>query len=191
MKKLIHPIATLFIAAIGLTSCSEDVDPDPCASRNIALTATITPAHEGQSDGKIVVSASGSSGFSYSINGGDFQASATFDGLAAGNYTIAARDKDDCTASQQFTVQENGSSAVSYASQIRPIIENVCWNCHKESGQAGFAAVDLSTDAKVKENAVSINTEVQAGRMPKNGTLSADQKAAIQAWVDAGAPIDN
>lgn len=176
----------------ALAACSEDgADPDPCASRSISLTASITDAHQGESDGSIIASAGGSSGFTYSIDGSGFQSSATFDGLAAGTYTVTAKDQDDCTTSQEFTVGELSAAQVSYSAQIKPIIENVCWNCHKEAGQPGFPHADLSTAEKVKENAVRINDAVQEGRMPKGGSLSDDQKAAIAAWVAEGAPINN
>lgn len=191
MKTSSYAIRLLLTAPLWLAACSEDnADPDPCASRNISITASLTGAHEGESDGSITADASGSSGFTYSIDGTNFQSSPVFDGLAAGDYTITARDQDDCTSSQEFTVEELATE-VSYSTQVKPIIENVCWNCHKQAGQSGFPHADLSTDAKVKENATRINTQVQAGLMPKGGSLSDDQKAAIAAWVAAGAPIDN
>lgn len=177
---------------VWMIACSSDKDDlDPCASTHISLSASITSAGEGQDNGSITVSASGSEGFTYSINGSDFQSSATFAGLAAGNYTIRVRDRNNCSEQRIVTVDELSGTPVSYAAQIRPIIENVCWNCHQQAGQQGFPHADLSTDAKVKENATRINTEVQAGRMPKGGSLSAAEKTAIAAWVAAGAPIDN
>lgn len=195
MRTLVYS-ARLFATRLVLTTplwlggCTED-DADPCASRNISLTASITDAHEGESDGSIVVSASGSSNFTFSIDGSDFQTSTSFGGLAAGAYTITVRDRDNCSASQEFTVNELVPSQISFSGEIKPIIESACWACHKSEGQAGFARADLSTDEKIKENATRINTEVQAGRMPMNGTLSAAEKAAIAAWVAEGAPINN
>lgn len=185
-----YAVSLLFTAPLWLGACSED-DADPCASRNISLTASITNAHEGESDGSITASAGGSNGFTFSIDGNNFQSSPTFAGLAAGTYTVTAKDGETCTASQQFTVDELADSQVSYAAQIRPIIENVCRNCHQQAGQPGFPHADLSTDEKVKANASRINTEVQAGRMPKGGSLSSAEKSAIAAWVAEGAPVNN
>lgn len=192
MKKSLYAVRLLLAVPLLLGACSEDdADPDPCAMRNISLTASITDAHEGEDDGSITASASGSQGFTFSIDGSNFQSSPSFDGLAAGTYTVTARDQDNCSASEEFTVDELSGTQVSYSAQIKPIIENACWGCHREAGQAGFPQADLSTDEKIKENAARINNAVQEGRMPKGGSLNVDQKAAIAAWVAEGAPINN
>ncbi|MFS8615309.1 MAG: hypothetical protein FWJ85_00690 [Solitalea sp.] len=192
MRTSLYATNVLLSLTLWMTACSEDdAGMDPCASTSISLSANITGAHEGENDGSIAASASGSQGFTFSLAGGDFQSSGTFSGLAAGTYTITAKDQNDCTAQQTFTVPELSTPNVSYNAEIRPIIENVCWNCHKQAGQAGFPHADLSTPEKVQENATRINTEVQAGRMPKVGSLTSAEKSAIAAWVEAGAPIDN
>src|SRR3546814_10166051 len=72
------------------------------------------------------------------IYGGSYQPSSTFGSLAAGTYTITVKDKDDCTISQDFTVDELSPATVSYSARIKPIIETVCRNCHKQAGQPGF-----------------------------------------------------
>ncbi len=70
---------------------------NPCAGVTIVVTATKTDPTTGQSNGSITASATGSTGFTYSINGTTFQASPTFTGLATGNYTVTAKNANGCT----------------------------------------------------------------------------------------------
>jgi hypothetical protein len=79
--------------------------PNPCAGVTIIVTATIVNPTIGNNIGSITAIASGgTSGFTYSINGGVFQASGTFSNLGAGNYTITAKNASGCTGSAVFTL---------------------------------------------------------------------------------------
>lgn len=69
------------------------------------LVSSIDPSCAGVNDGEIVVSAAGATApYQYAIDGINFQASATFTGLAAGNYTITARDANNCTITTAATL---------------------------------------------------------------------------------------
>ncbi len=83
-----------------LFSCSKPgVTAVDCSTKNITVTATTSmTSSPASSDGSINASATGSSGFTYSIAGGTFQSSGTFSGLTAGSYLITAKDADNCTA---------------------------------------------------------------------------------------------
>jgi SprB repeat len=70
---------------------------NPCAGITVAVTATVTQPTTGQSNGSITASAVGGTGFTYSLNNGTFQTSGTFSNLAAGNYTITAKNSNGCT----------------------------------------------------------------------------------------------
>ena len=93
-------------------SCSKnggDEPPaDPCAGKNIVITATATDASSA-ANGSITITATGSTGFTYSLNNGAFGNSATFANLAAGDYTVNVRDGDGCTRST--TVRINTADA--------------------------------------------------------------------------------
>ena len=79
--------------------------PNPCAGITIVVTATLTnPTAPGATNGRIVASASGSTGFTFSINGGVFQASGTFNNLGAGTYAIVAKDLNGCSGTASFTL---------------------------------------------------------------------------------------
>ncbi len=79
--------------------------PDPCAGVTVAVTATTTnPSGPAATNGAISASATGGSGFTYSINGSAFQSTGNFTGLAAGAYTITAKNSSGCTGTASFTL---------------------------------------------------------------------------------------
>lgn len=92
--------------AEGCTGSASFTVTDPCTAKNITITATIVNAGLGLSNGSIAATAAGSTGFTYQLNTGAFQASGTFTGLAIGTYTVTAKDADGCTKSQSFTVND-------------------------------------------------------------------------------------
>jgi len=104
----------LFVSAI-IYACSKGGDeptPSPCTGVTISVTATVTGADVGVNNGSIAASASGGSGaVTYSIDGGAFQASGTFNGLAKGNHTVTAKDNRGCTGSASFAVNETNACA--------------------------------------------------------------------------------
>jgi len=72
------------------------------------MTATVTDAACGQSDGQIVASATNGTGpYEYSIDGLNFQSSGTFTGLPAGNYTIWVHDLGGTLVSTTAVVMNN------------------------------------------------------------------------------------
>jgi hypothetical protein len=77
---------------------------DPCAGVAISVTATKVDPTAGLSNGSITATATGSTGFTYSINNGAFQASSTFSNLAAGTYTITAQNANGCVGTVQITL---------------------------------------------------------------------------------------
>jgi hypothetical protein len=111
MKKLTTIIILAFASAILLfTACSKGggtvaPPPNPCAGITIVVAATVTPTtNTTTANGSIAASASGSSGFTFSINSGAFQSNGSFTNLAVGSYTITAKDANGCTGSASFNV---------------------------------------------------------------------------------------
>jgi hypothetical protein len=104
--------AFFVLGLLAINSCGGKGDnpppptPNPCAGITITVAATVTNTTTGASVGAINATASGSSSFTYNINGGAFQASGNFTGLAAGTYTISAKNADGCTGSGTFTVND-------------------------------------------------------------------------------------
>lgn len=96
---------------IVIYSCSKGgssgggTPPNPCSSVTITVTAvTANPTTVGGTNGSITATGAGSTGFTYSINGGAFQSTGNFAGLAAGSYTIVAKDGNGCSGSSSFTL---------------------------------------------------------------------------------------
>lgn len=72
---------------------------NPCTGLTMIVNGAVTnPATTLTSNGGIAASASGGeSPYTYSLNSGTFQSSATFSSLGVGFYTITAKDANGCT----------------------------------------------------------------------------------------------
>jgi large repetitive protein len=71
---------------------------EPTTAVTVSLQSKSNVSCFGLSNGSILVTASGGTGtITYSKDGTNFQASASFTGLAPGNYTITAKDANNCT----------------------------------------------------------------------------------------------
>lgn len=110
MKKIFSLITFLSLSFILLyTACSKSgttpPPSNPCAGVVITVTGTTTATSTPTAaNGSITATASGSTGFTYSLNGGTAQASGTFSGLTAGSYVVTAKDANGCSGSQTFSV---------------------------------------------------------------------------------------
>lgn len=101
--------ADYMIVAKNSWGCTDTINVtvgsyNPCAGITIAVTATKTDATAGQSNGAISASATGGTGFTYSLNNGAFQSSGSFTGLAAGNYTVTAKNSNGCSGTASVTI---------------------------------------------------------------------------------------
>jgi GH24 family phage-related lysozyme (muramidase) len=101
-------VAFMLSALLIINGCGKGGDtpppPNPCAGKTITVTASITNTPTGQSTGSITATGAGSTNFTYQLGNGAFQASGVFNGLAAGPYSITAKDADGCTGTSSFTV---------------------------------------------------------------------------------------
>lgn len=78
------------------------------------------------------------------------------------------------------------TNAISYSSQIVPILNSACTGCHNSSGSAH----DLTTHSAVQVDALAgtLYNDVFSGAMPQGGSKLSDcDIAKIKKWVDAGA----
>ncbi len=71
----------------------------------------------------------------------------------------------------------------SFATDIQPIIDSKCIQCHNGSVQTP----DLRTYQGVKNNAAKVKDLTAARIMPKQGSLSSQQIEMIGCWVEMGA----
>jgi len=87
----------------------------------VNVSGSSNPACFGTATGSITVSATGGVGtFTYSIDGVNFGSSATFGNLAAGSYTITARDGNGCDATTIATLTDPPLVAIQSLSSADP-----------------------------------------------------------------------
>jgi hypothetical protein len=98
----------------GVGNGGGSVNSNPCSGIIITIDAIITnPSAPGAADGSIKATATGGTGIVFSINGGVFQSLGSFENLAAGTYTISAKNGNNCSGSKSFTlVSQNSCSGV-------------------------------------------------------------------------------
>ncbi|MFT6828876.1 MAG: hypothetical protein ACJAZV_002170 [Roseivirga sp.] len=183
----------LLLITILIYACGggTETEPDPCSIPiNLVINGQQNSA-AGQSTGSfVVVATGGNGGFQYQLNNGSFQSTGTFNGVAAGSYTVTVRDNQQCSQTIQVTVNENPPSATpSFANVVFPIMQTFCATsgCHVSGGSAPFIIAGYDD---VEPRAAIIKSRVASRTMPSAGSpaLSNDQIASIVAWVDGGAP---
>ncbi|WP_343636856.1 choice-of-anchor L domain-containing protein, partial [Fluviicola sp.] len=80
--------------------------------------SAIAPATCGSNTGSVTVAATGGTApYSYTLNGGASQASATFNGLAAGTYNVVVTDNRGCTKNLSITIVATNAPIASIQSQ--------------------------------------------------------------------------
>ncbi len=106
----------MLAGSLCLFACSSEDEPavDPCQSNTLNIGAiTATAAGCNQETGSLVVNATGGTQpLQYSINGGAYQTSNTFNNLAAGDYTVTVKDANNCQASSEQSVTEESTMEV-------------------------------------------------------------------------------
>lgn len=80
-------------------------------------------------------------------------------------------------------------TTVSYSATIRPLIDNNCMPCHNGDGKTPFAP-NLTTYQAVESVSLLVKALTQSRVMPKEGSLTNAEIAAIKCWVDNGS-LDN
>lgn len=104
-----------------LMACTKDSGPiDTCAGKTINLTATSTfCSGMATSDGSISATATGSTGFVYSLNNGPFQADGKFNNLTIGNYEITAKDGNGCIEKATFEVSSAACPVLTFITNVQ------------------------------------------------------------------------
>ncbi len=168
---------------IGILSPSPSID-NP-TSTLIAQAIDASNDTECLTDnGTFTITASGGvAPYTYKKGNGLFTDNATFGNLASGTYTITVKDADGCTFTVTKTIGR-GDTGVSWSGQVKNIIDTKCAisTCHN-----GSEFPDLRVLNNVQSNKEQIRSRTQSRNMPRNGTLTDDEKARIACWVDDGA----
>ncbi len=87
----------------------------PITIEIVEPTFTATPIHPGcgQTNGSIALSATGSTGWQYRLNGGASQLTPLFTGLGPGSYTVVATTATGCRAEQTVTLVTQSGPVIS------------------------------------------------------------------------------
>jgi hypothetical protein len=196
LKPFINAAAVLISIFILLNACSKGgtspstptpptpPSSDPCAGKTITVTGSATVA-DACGGAKVSISASGSTSFTYSIDGGAFGASSDFSGVTVGDHTISVKDGAGCTQSAKVTVTQIAAGPLYTA--VKTLIQAQCVSCH--SGAGASAGRDWSKDCQVVANKDLIKQRTVDGTpsfMPQGGKLSAADMKIITDWVNAG-----
>ena len=85
----------------------------PSAIINVGLTQSNSILCNGYTNGSISINASGGqASYSYSMNGTNYQASNSFNNLAAGTYTLYAQDANGCIGTSNITITQPAAIGV-------------------------------------------------------------------------------
>jgi hypothetical protein len=170
----------------GCTSVkSFTVTANPCPTVNI--TAVITQASNATAtNGAINATATGSTGFTYSIGGGAFQVSGNFTGLGVNAYQVTAKDVNGCTTTTGFSVTAASCPTITVTttttSSASPTATNGAINA---TGAGGLAPYTYSLNGAafqatgVFSNLLANNYTVIA--KDANGCLSASTAVVVSA----------
>jgi hypothetical protein len=104
-------------------------------------------------------------------------------------FLVVSCKKKDKSSKDSYTPECSGATP-KFAANVAPLIQANCAisGCHAAGSMNGPGA--LTSYASVKNSVALIRPAVVSGKMPKNGSLSAEQKNTIVCWIDAGANND-
>lgn len=161
--------------------------PNPCAGVTILVSNVVTGNRPCEpANGSITATGSGgTTPYTYSINGGAFQISNIFSGLAAATYTITAKDANGCTGTVNATVNDLVAGPLFLA--VKNVLDNNCVSCHNNVISNGGMnwTVDcniVTFKDRIRERAVNGNPS----SMPPTGLLPASERTKITNWINAG-----
>lgn len=93
-----------------------------------------------------------------------------------------------CSSNDESAAVECGGVTISFTTDVSPIIQTSCAtnsSCHASGSNEGPGA--LITYAQIYSARTVIKSTVASGEMPKNGSLTSDQKNKIICWIENGA----
>lgn len=186
--KLIFLYSTLILMGVFFTGCKKSDSitppvPDPCSGLTIVPVAGKTHTITGQSLGTITVTSPIGSGYTYSIDGNNFQASTNFFNLPAGNFTLTAKNADGCKGTASITINGYGPNFYN----VRTIVNGYCGPCHLNGAVSGGKNFDLDNDIVNSWDRIKIRAvDGIPTFMPQGGQLTAADKQKIVNWVNAG-----
>lgn len=185
----------VIVSAFFLFSCSkESTTPppaDPCAGKTIVINANTIASSACGNTGSVDVSATGSSGFTFKLNsGGTYQSSGRFNGVAAGTYTVFAKDAEGCEKTKSVTVSGAGTAGPLFTA-VKNLMSGTCQPCHNNTTQNGGMNWADQCNIIQFQNRIKVRA-VDEGTMPQGGPeLTPAQKDVITNWINAGGRFED
>ena len=195
MKNMIKPGLLIIPAAIAVLqfySCKKsDPSPapnDPCSGKTITVTATPVSTTGCSNDGRIQVSASGSTGFTFKLNAsGAYQATGVFSNITPGTYTVFAKDIDGCEKTTSVTVSAGEKGPL--FTQVKNLMPVKAKPCHNNTVQNGTMNWEVDCNIVANQNRIKVRA-VDEGTMPAGGpSLTTTEKAIITDWINGGGKL--
>ncbi len=160
--------------ADGCTSTSTSVTlsaTNPCNGVTITLSTTQTEPTTGQSNGSINVTATPNGSYTYSINNGAYQSSNIFNNLAAGTYSIMAKNAIGCTStSTSVTLSEtNPCNGINIVLTPTTTFADLCPTVNNGSltlGASGSTGFTYSKDGGTTFQASNVFSNLAAANYP-------------------------
>ncbi|MBC7694237.1 MAG: gliding motility-associated C-terminal domain-containing protein [Burkholderiales bacterium] len=113
------PAGTYNVITKDIAGCMASTSVTITQPSVVTLTPTSVPAKcFGAATGTINIAGAGGTGaYQYALNGGAYQASATYTAVGAGIYNISIKDANGCTATQTVQVAQPTALAITVSSQ--------------------------------------------------------------------------
>lgn len=167
--------------------------PNVCTGVTITVnnTATGTTPCEANTGTITATASGGTTPYTYSLNNGTFQSSNMFSNLAAGNYTVTAKDANGCTGVSAATTISSLPAGPLFEA-VRTLIQNNCVTCH--NGTVTNGGMNFSVDCNIVNNKDRIKARAVDGNpsaMPQGGLLPASERQKITDWINAGGKFTN
>jgi hypothetical protein len=167
---------------------------DLCAGKSISFSAAATQNSDPcTASGIVTLTASGSTGFTYNIDGGAFQTSAVFNGVAAGSHSFGAKDDGGCLKTTTLAVP-----ALAAGPNFTAVKAVITANCAVSGCHAGTQAPNFTVDCNIVTYADLIKSRAvdQAGTgtqmpQPPRAALNQADRDKITAWITAGKQFTN
>lgn len=163
-----------------------------CSSVNISVssgTTTNIPC-ETNSASIIITASGGVAPYTYSLDGGAYQAQNIFANVVSGSHVIVAKDANGCSGTTSTTV--NNQPAGTLFTQVKGIIQYYCLYCHNTTTAGG--GVSFSQDCNIVTNKLRIQARAVDGNptpMPQAGLIPSTDRQKIINWINAGGTFAN
>ena len=170
MAKLSLALAALLFAGCGAHYPEDPGDPGSTGAvgtGDTAASSTAAASSSGSSGTTTAGSSSGSTSGSSGSSGGDTGSNSSSSGGEVG-----------------VSSSSGGTTGASYGSDTwssfaKPFFDANCARCHGST---------FDSFTYVQTHQAEIRANIDSGKMPKNGALSASDRAQILAWFDCGLP---